>query len=103
MSENRLRVPPVSPQGDCRLGENNPYEAPTDAVRTSFADGNARHRAGAFTYTAWIFVFALNTAVPLLFSSSLTRQYGMLSMVAATLSLLLRGCTICAANRTLAV
>jgi hypothetical protein len=85
------------------LDEHNPYEAPNAAVRTLIPDEQALPRASVLTYIAWIFVFAINMAVPLLFSASMTEQYGRLGMSVAALLLLVFGCYICAANRKLAV
>jgi MFS family permease len=85
------------------LDEHNPYQTPSDVVTNSSPDGIVRHRAGALTYTAWIFIFAINMAVPLLFSLALTDQHGRLGMSAAALFLFTLGCLICAANRKLAV
>jgi hypothetical protein len=85
------------------LGEHNPYETPANVASASLPEGTARPRAGAFTYAAWIFIFAINTAIPLLFSASVTDQHGKLGMSMAALFLLALGCYICAANRKLAV
>ncbi len=85
------------------MDEHNPYEPPTDAVRISYPDGTVHHHAGVLTYTAWIFIFAINMAVPLLFSLPLTDLHGRLGMSAAALFLFTLGCGICAANRKLAV
>jgi hypothetical protein len=85
------------------LHEHNPYEAPTAAVRSSLPGEQANPRAGALTYIAWIFVFAINMALPLLFSAPMTEQHGRLGMAVAAVLLLVLGCYICAANRKLAM
>jgi hypothetical protein len=85
------------------LHEHNPYEAPKAAVRSSLPDEQTNPRFGAFTYIAWVFIFAINMAVPLLFGSQMTQQHGRLGMSVAALLLLVFGCFICAANRKLAV
>ncbi len=85
------------------MDEHNPYEPPTAAVRTLFPDEQALARSGVLTYIAWVFVFAINMAIPLLFGTSMTEQHGRLGMSVAALLLLVFGCFICAANRKLAV
>ena len=85
------------------MDENNPYEAPGEALASSVPDGQGNPRTGGLTYVAWIFVFAINMAVPLLFSVSLTDQHGRLGMSVAAFFLCALGCYICAANRKLAV
>ena len=84
------------------MDENNPYEAPSHAVHTPLPAANKSARAARFTYISWVFVFALNMAVPLLFSSSLTREHGKLGMSLAALLLFASGCYICAVARKLA-
>ena len=85
------------------MDENNPYDAPGEALANSHSDGQENPRAGGLTYVAWIFVFAINMAVPLLFSLSMTDQHGRLGMSVAAFFLLALGCYICTANRNLAV
>ncbi len=85
------------------MDDNNPYEPPGEALTISVSDRKGNPRAGGFTYVAWIFVFAINMAVPLLFSASVTQQNGRSGMLIGTLFLFVLGCYICAANRKLAV
>jgi hypothetical protein len=56
-----------------------------------------------WTYAAWAFVLAINMAVPLLFSGSVTEQHGKLGMGVALLSFLVCGCYLCAYHRKLAL
>ncbi len=106
---NRAKIPAgrpagfvVGPPGDRSLHEQNPYEAPTDALRSVLPTGNANPRVGLGAYMAWIGVFVLNMAVPLLFGASMTQEHGRLGMSVAALLLLAVGCFICAASRKLA-
>jgi hypothetical protein len=85
------------------LDEHNPYEPPTAAVRTLIPDEQALPRSRVLTYIAWVFVFAINMAIPLLFGTSMTEQHGRLGMSVAALLLLVVGCYICFADRKLAV
>jgi hypothetical protein len=85
------------------LDEHNPYEPPSEAVRSSSSHEQALARSGVLTYIAWIFIFAINMAIPLLFGASMTEQHGRLGMSVAALLLLVLGSYICAANRKLAV
>jgi hypothetical protein len=80
----------------------NPYAAPTDATSSSLRDDRSRRHAGPLTYVAWVFVFAVNMALPLLLSASVTREHGTLGMSVAALLLLALGCFICATRRKLA-
>jgi hypothetical protein len=80
----------------------NPYAAPTDPANSSLPIRRAHRRAGPLTYVAWVFVFAVNMALPLLLSSSITREHGKLGMSIAALLLLSLGCFICAVRRKLA-
>ncbi len=65
---------------------------------------SSRFRASrVLTYFAWVFIFAINMAIPLLFGASMTEQHGRLGMSVAALLLLVFGSFICAANRKLAV
>ena len=84
------------------MDEHNPYEAPAHTVRTLLPVGGTSPSAGMGVYIAWIGIFVLNMAVPLLFGSSITQQHGKLGMSAAALLLFAAGCFICAANRKLA-
>ena len=52
--------------------------------------------------TAWVFVFGINLAVPLIFSSSMTDEHGKLGMFIAIVSLLACGCFACAVRRVFA-
>jgi hypothetical protein len=54
-----------------------------------------------WTFGAWLFVFATNLAVPLLFSSSVTQAHGSLGMVFAILALLTLGGFLCTYHREL--
>jgi hypothetical protein len=83
------------------LDEHNPYEAPRSAMTSSLPAGNANRRAGKLTYGAWAFVFAINLAVPLLFSASFTQEHGKRGMLLAVLSLLTLGCYFCMSGRKL--
>ena len=57
----------------------------------------------AWTYGAWIFVCAINMAVPLFFSATLTEEHGKLGMVLAVVSFFICGCFLCAFQRDLAL
>ena len=85
------------------MDDNNPYQAPGEALTTPLAHEPANPRAGVLTYVAWIFVFAINMAIPLLFGASLTEQHGRLGMSVAAFFLLAVGWYICAAKRKFAV
>ena len=81
MNEKRLHASlPVWPEGACRLDENNPYEAPGEALTIALSRWAGEPAPGGLTYVAWIFVFAINMAIPLLFSASVTEQHGRLGM-----------------------
>ena len=81
------------------LDDYNPYSAPAELEKRKLSNAHGARPAGVFTYVTWAFVFALNMALPLLFSSSVTQQRGKLGMSIAALFLLTSGCFICAAGR----
>ena len=56
-----------------------------------------------WTFGAWIFVFAINMAVPLLFSASITEEHGKVGMLLAIAAFLASGCFLCAYHRELAL
>jgi MFS family permease len=84
------------------LDERNPYEPPLHIGTSSIPPGHTNRRAGTSTYGSWVFVFFVNLAVPLLFSSSMNQEHGRLGMFVAALLLLALGSCICAAGRKLA-
>ena len=81
------------------VDDDNPYAAPPKPEKQKHSDALARRRPGVFTYVTWAFVFAVNLALPLLFSSSITQQHGKLGMSIAALFLLASGCHVCSISR----
>ena len=85
------------------MDEQNPYEPPKSLVTDPAAPDYPDLRARVWTLASWIFVFGINLAVPLIFSSSMTDEHGKLGMFIAVTSLLFSGCLVCAVRRELAV
>jgi MFS family permease len=81
---------------------HNPYEPPKSSTAPPPDRSPASRRARAWTYAAWIFVCALNMAVPLLFSGSMTEEHGKLGMLLAVVSFFSCGCFLCAFQHKLA-
>jgi hypothetical protein len=84
------------------LGEHNPYEAPTSALRVPLPNGDEDRRGGGWLYFAWGAVFAVNMIVPLLFGLSTTSAHGRIGMTAASMLFLAWGCWLCAVRRQFA-
>jgi MFS family permease len=85
------------------LDEHNPYEPPKTAMGPTAPLEQANRRVQMWTFGTWIFVFAINMAVPLLFSSSMTEEHGKLGMAIALLASVACGCFLCAYHRELAL
>ncbi len=81
------------------MNEFNPYEPPRDAATISIPDPTPRRPTRKFSYVAWLFVFAINMAVPLYFSHPVTEYHGRLGLLFGALLLLALGYYICAVNR----
>jgi MFS family permease len=85
------------------MEEHNPYEPPKSSTMPPPDPDPSSRRARAWTYGAWIFVCAINMAVPLLFSATLTEEHGRLGMLLAVVSFFFCGCFLCAFQRGLAL
>jgi MFS family permease len=85
------------------MEEHNPYAPPKSSTTPTPDRDPLSRRARAWTYGAWIFVCAINMAVPLLFSATLTEEHGKLGMLLAVVSFFLCGCLLCAFQRNLAL
>lgn len=81
------------------MDEFNPYEPPSDAATISIADPTPNRRVRKFSYVAWLFVFAINMAVPLFLSHPVTEKHGRLGLLFGALLLLALGYYLCAVNR----
>ena len=58
------------------MDEQNPYEPPKSLVADAVAPDYPDLRARVWALAAWIFVFGINLAVPLIFSSSMIDGIG---------------------------
>ena len=84
------------------MDEHNPYEPPKSSMPPPAPVDHANRRVQMWTFGTWIFVFAINMAVPLLFSASMTEEHGKLGMAVALGAFLTCGCFLCAFHRELA-
>ncbi len=75
----------------------NPYEAPMAPLQEGQEERRSRR-----ILLAWVAVFVLNMAFPLLFGWSLTREHGRIGMMAAASLLLAMGWCICSVARDFA-
>jgi large-conductance mechanosensitive channel len=85
------------------MEEQNPYEPPKSSTMPTPDRGTSSRRARAWTFGAWIFVCAINLAVPLLFSATLIEAHGKIGMMLAIVSFFFCGCCLCAFQRDLAL
>jgi hypothetical protein len=78
------------------LDERNPYKPPPSLETDSYDVGDGSHRGAQGVLFAWVAVFVVNLAAPLLFGCMVTEKGGRIGMAIATILCFAAGCWVCA-------